>query len=351
MTLSPRTRTRTLRRCLTATAACAILTAAGALTAPAAQAAGSGLLTITNPDVLPSNGSVIFNRIQIPADTSQRVHDKVSMRLANTGTTTLTVTSVTTTGPFAATSPYALPFKLPAGARVDIPVVFNAQFGAWYNGTLSINSSSTDSAVKSVALTGYWQKYSEHNLEPRVQDLVAKFGYGTVMPSSVYSRGAYQSFSSDEVLSPYWTASNAAAPIGLTELAAWHGYPSQPTVKAFAKGASTATSLVFAGLKNDSQSALPRNSVWARGTTTFSRTGPFGLVLDAEFSDAALNNQTVDRSAGCTAKLCGQHVRVFRVRNAGGALISGSYILIQDIGGINYDYQDNVYLLTNVTPA
>jgi len=342
------------RRSLSGTAAaCALLMLSGVFLAPSAAASlpPSGVLTVTNPDSLPSNSSVLFNRIQIPADSYQRFHDKVSVRLTNTGTTTLTVNTLSTTGPFTVASPYALPFRLPVGAGVNVPITFTAQYGAWYSGLMSVNSTSTTGEVKSVALTGYWQKYSEHNLEPWLPDLVKKLGYQTVMPTGVYSRGAYQAFSADEVLSPYWTVMNSAASVRLTELAAWHGYPSAATVKTFAKGSSTVTSLVFTGLKNDSQSAFPRNSVWGRGTTTFARTGTFGLVLDSEFSDAALNDQTVDRASGCTATLCGQHVRVFRARDSAGVLVSGSYLLAEDIGGINYDYQDNVYLLENVRPA
>ena len=109
--------------------------------------------------------------------------------------------------------------------------------------------------------------------------------------------------------------------------------------------------MVFSGLKNDAQSAYPRNSNWSRGTATFAADGAVGLKLDNEFTDPALNDDDVDRAAGCTATQCGRHVRVFRARQLDGTVVPGAYLLAQDFNGVNYDYNDNVFLLENVQPA
>ncbi len=327
------------------------LTLFSALTLPTAAAgAGGGQLTVSNLDVLPSSSAVVMSKIQNPADTSQRMHDKVSVQLKNTGTASVTVTSLTATGPFTLTSGWQLPFTLTAGSSTNLTVGFIATTGSWHTGSADISWNNGVAQTSSLSLTGWWQKYSEKGLEPRLDDLVQRFGYGTVMPSAIYSRGAYQSFSSDEVLSPYWNVLNSAQPVRITSIAGWRGYPTSVVVRKHARG-STQAYQVFAGLKNDAQSAYPRNTSWARGTATFTVGGPIGLKIDNEYTDPKLNDDGVDRAAGCTATQCGHHVRVFRARQPDGTLIAGAYLLAQDFGGINYDYQDNVFLLENVKPA
>lgn len=324
--------------------------AGGAVALPAvASAATSGTLSITNLDTVPSNSRIVLNRIQTPADASQRFHDKATVRLKNTASSTLTVSAISAGAPFTATSPWKLPFKLTSGNWVDITVQFTAQSGAWYAGNLAVTSTSSTGATSNVALAGYWQRYSEHNLEPSLASLVSHFGYTTAMPTSSYSRGAYVAASPDEVLSPYWTLLNAGS-AKVTELAAWHGYPNSGTFRTFPKGAPANYTTRLVSLNVDAQSALPRNSAWGKGTATFQPTGTFGLILDQEYSDPKLNNQAPDRAVGCTAAQCGQHVRVFKVRNSAG-VVAGSYVVTVDILGINYDYQDDVFLVENIKPA
>jgi hypothetical protein len=316
-----------------------------------AQAAEGEQLSITNLDVVPSNNTAIMSKIQNPADSSQRWHDKVTLRLTNTGTTGLTVTSLATTGPFTLSSPWKLPFRLTSGGSVNLTVTFTATSGAWHTGTGTVHWDPGTPTSSSINLAGWWQKYSEKGLEPWLPDLVRHSGYRTVMPSAMYSRGAYQAFSTDEVLTPYWSLRNPAQPARITQLGAWRGYPTNVVVRSHERGNSGATTQVFSGLKNDSQSILPRNTSWLPGTATFLPSGPFGLKIDDEFTDPALNDQAVDRAAGCRTVQCGHRVRVFKLRDDAGREVPGSYLLAQDFGGINYDYNDNVFLVENLTPA
>ncbi len=321
-------------------------------TVPAPAPTGSGVLSVTNTDPAPGDSRVLLSRIQNPADSYQRFHDKATLRLKNTGSTTLTVSSIAVTeGAFTATSPWMLPFKLTTGSTVDIVVQFTATTGTWQSGNLAIKSSSTTGSTTNIGLAGFWQKYSEHNLEPRLPDIVSNFGYGTVMPAAIYSRGAYQKFSSDEMLSPYWTLLDPAKTARVTQLAAWRGYASDSKFRTYTKGAPGAPATVLTGLKFDAQSILPRNSAWAAGTATFQPSGTFGFILDNEYSDPTLNDSAPDRAAGCTAAQCGQHVRVWQLRDGAGAAVPGSFIFAEDYAGINYDYQDNVYLVENIKPG
>ena len=46
---------------------------------------------------------------------------------------------------------------------------------------------------------------------------------------------------------------------------------------------------------------------------------------------------------------CGQHVRFSKVRNANGNVKKGKYIMTMDFSGVNYDFNDNVFLLENAS--
>jgi len=62
-----------------------------------------------------------------------------------------------------------------------------------------------------------------------------------------------------------------------------------------------------------------------------------------------MNNQTTDQNNGCPTP-CGHHVRFWPVRDRQGALMPDTYLMSMDYSGINYDYNDNVYLISNITP-
>ena len=46
----------------------------------------------------------------------------------------------------------------------------------------------------------------------------------------------------------------------------------------------------------------------------------------------------------------GHHVRFWVARDREGKIIPDTYIMAMDYAGINYDYQDNVYLVSNIKP-
>ena len=47
----------------------------------------------------------------------------------------------------------------------------------------------------------------------------------------------------------------------------------------------------------------------------------------------------------------GHHIRFFPARDRSGNVIADTYLMGLDYQGINYDYQDVVYLISNVKPA
>ena len=136
------------------------------------------------------------------------------------------------------------------------------------------------------------------------------------------------------------------------QLAAFHTQGNTATFFWHTK-ASTTTSTVLTHVGVDGQSVLPRkndagNTV-AQGT--FTPTGAFGLKIDPEWSDPTRNSSTADNTNGCpTTSQCGHHLRIWPAKDRSGAVIANTYLVSMDYSGINYDYNDNVYLVSNMKP-
>jgi hypothetical protein len=47
----------------------------------------------------------------------------------------------------------------------------------------------------------------------------------------------------------------------------------------------------------------------------------------------------------------GYTVRIFQAKDAAGTVIPDTYLGVMDFTGINYDYNDNMFLVTGVEPA
>ncbi len=98
--------------------------------------------------------------------------------------------------------------------------------------------------------------------------------------------------------------------------------------------------------------AAPRrlNGQLAAGTfkpvTQGSDTNPaFGFRFDNEWSDPTRNPQ--EKPGGGY----GHHVRFWVAKDRDGNVIPNTYIVGMDYSGINYDYQDNLYLIRNIMPV
>jgi hypothetical protein len=321
-----------------------------------ADAAASGKLSISNPDVLPGSHSVVLSSIKYKAENSQGTHRTVALVVRNSGKASLTVTSLSATGPFTLTSASARPFVLKKGESTTVTATFTATTGTkdgqWRSGTGSIRwTSAGNKHREAIKLSGWYQKYSEHNLEPSLSTLVHRFGYKSKMPADAHKGAAqYKKFSKDEVLSSYWTRYSKKKSARLTQLGAFHTYPSGVVVSKYSKADKNTISQIFSGHVKDSQTVLPRRVDGQRGTATFTNTKAFGFKIDSEYSDHRLNDAKVDKAHGCVGT-CGQHVRFFKVRNAAGNVKKGKYIMTMDFSGVNYDFNDNVFLLENVKPA
>ncbi|MGH1564603.1 choice-of-anchor D domain-containing protein [Mumia sp. DW29H23] len=312
--------------------------------------ADGAVLKAVNPDPVPFEDQIAFNRLQTTADGNQKYAETGTVRITNPGTAAFQLTGLPVTDQFEVTNAPTLPYTVAPGQTLDLTVKFVAQSTKVHNGTLTVQTNAETNPSQVIQLGGLWQSQSEGGQEPNVSQIAKAFGMGTVIPNGFTSKGEYAPIG-DEVLSPYWARVDTTKPVTVRQLAGFHTYPNGAAVKWHNKGSDSAP--VITGMGGYyAQSLLPRatnaaNAAAAGGS--FTPGTAFGFAVDGEWGDHAKNNQSVDIANGCVAP-CGQHVRLWPVKKRTGELVPGSYLMAMDYSGINYDYQDNVYLVSNIRP-
>lgn len=349
----------------------------------------SAAISLQNLDAIAGSTQMAFNRIQIPNPAvNDQVHDTNTLQIKNTGDSPLVISSLSlsdTTNWQLVNAP-ANGTSIAAGHTLDVTVKFVAQSvppnqptdetndvvstdglppsqtGGVWDGTLTINSNDSNAPVSTVQLAGYWQYESEHEEEPNLQTIINRlFGYGTNIsntPQPQYqNNGTTVVPFGEEVLSAYWQAANASQPVGVLQIAAYHNQQDlmngqSPTAQIgwFAQGSSN-INVLFKHAANNSQSLLPplfgTTSTPASGSFTTSAT--FGFNIDGESSVDSQNTTDIN-----TYGRPGHTDRFYPARDAQGNLIPNTWFLAMDYENgayDNYDYQDNLYLITNVHPA
>jgi predicted aconitase with swiveling domain len=307
-----------------------------------------------NLDGVPFSDRLVFSRIgSLTNPPSNGVHDVATLQVKNTGTDPFEITGLPITGPWQLASSISLPITIAPGGQLNIPVQFQATSGDIHNGTLTIESNNVQQPSKVVQLSGFWQSESENGQEPNLREIVTVLGYTTVInqPGQRLNRQGLLEAVGDEVLSPYWQRADLSQPVKVRQLAAYHNQGPTATVYWHNKGSDTLTS-IFTHTRADGQTLLPRRAgalAFPAEGTFIPDTTIFGFNLDGEWSDPTKNNQAVDRRNGCLGQ-CGHHVRVWPVKDRQGLIIPNTWLMSMDYSGINYDYNDNVYLVSNIKP-
>jgi hypothetical protein len=324
-------------------------------------------LSLQNLDGLPEAGRMIFNRINVlDPNVHNVVHDRGKLRLLNTGGQTLSIKSLTFSGPWKVAG--TAPTSIAPGRFVDLTVQFtatkapaytynqtgyytNPHGGGAYFGSLTIKTNDPVRPTQTELLAGWWQSQSEHNAEPSLQTIVNLVGnYKTNIASghqpTLPEPGGKRLYG-EEVSSAYWQVADPTRNVSVRLLAAWHGQGKAVTLGWHQKG-SFASHTVFVASGAEGQSFLPhlQGNPSAPAAGSFASGGmTFGFKIDAEWSDDTRNPQTGG----------GHHIRFYPVRDRNGNRVANAYFMCSDYGSgggtQNFDFQDEVYLVTNVKPA
>jgi hypothetical protein len=358
--------------------------------APAAGTVGS--LTLENLDIMPAAKRMSFNVITtIPAwQQPLTVKNTGVLRIHNTGGSLVNVKSVTATGPFQVAPSVGLPAQLYPTNTLDLTVTFTATDGRVNPGSMTITSDDPLAPTLTVALAGFRQVEPQSPNEPTLSEIINQvYGFKTVIVGpgqDIDNQGRLEAVG-DEVLSPYWVKADQTQRVGVRMLGAWHtardhmGAPANNSYLFWFKqgGGPQSSQFIFAATGLDDQRLLPRllapdggavETPDGRGAPAVGGFDPgtqaFGVRIENEYSDEALQEQEPPCPAPdggplpfpcCPAGVtCGHRVRFWPYKDVNGALVPNSYIVSVDwhVPGFtssNYDYNDEIYLFQNMTPA
>jgi len=363
---------------------------------PAADATGAAVLGLTNPQGAPSTTRLVFNRIQNrdpqdPAGFTDIVHDSNSLVVTNTGDSPLDITGLTLsdTTNWQLSNPPLLPAVVQPGGSLTLSIKFIAvsdpphtnnqtndtttvngisviAAGGVWNGALTISSNDPVNPARVVQLAGYWQNTSENENEPGLQTIVnSMFGYGTTISNSQQpdfpNNGKSPVYYGEESQSAYWNAADPTLPVSVVQLDSYHSqydlsqnppFATSALLGWYPQGSANNVKALFHTVTGEGQSVLPYasgGSTAVPASGSFTPSGAFGWYLDGERSDNALNTTDIN-----TYGRSGHAVRFYPARDATGNLIPNTWLMVMDYQNTQYDnsdYQDNVYLVSNMRPT
>jgi hypothetical protein len=335
-----------------------------ATTAPPPAPSGNGYLVVESADKFPKSDELTFSLIQIPWRRQNddgtytpynRNHNKVKLKLTNKGAGTLSINALTLSNPAAwkiaslSGAATSLPARLAPGTSMEALIEFTARdLGGRVkilNNLLTISSNDAVTPSRVVKLNGMWQYKGEGGNEPYAQEVIKAFGYlsrtGFGATDGVNDGTAIVP-NSDEIMSAFFVRADAAKPVTVVQMAAYHGCCAfTETFQWYNKG-SFSNSTVFTHDALDGQSLLPlkiNSTSLAQGT--FNPAGAFGIKVSSSFSDRSRN---FEKRIG---------MRFWKVIDANGNVVPNAYIMGGDYLGssfTNYDYQDYLFYITNVRP-
>ncbi len=327
---------------------------------PASTPASDARISIENLDGQPENGVpqagffndfLVFSRIN-SGTTNHRVHDTAVLRIHNTARRDpLVITGLSITNPSQFILPGGegsnLPLTIAPDGFYDLKVKFVENSGSKgvRTATLTIQSNDPTTPSVPVTLSGVYMLQPEGSNELTAQQLVGAFGYPINLNEPLHEQQS-QPLQGDEVRSGFWRRANPSKPVIVRQLMAFHGCCNNSnTAEISIIGPAPDNTLIgsVTHAYSDGQSLLPLN---------YTSSGPAQLILNptTEFKISVV---------GYTTDTTGPRgLRVFPIRDRRGQLILNSYLVIQDNvgsgcngGGANCDYNDTMYVVSNVQPV
>jgi hypothetical protein len=292
------------------------------------------------------NDWMVFSRLNsIPSGGLHKFHDTATLRIRNTnGTDPLVITglAISDTTEFALPGGEAdqLPITVAPNAFRDVQVKFVETAGG--KGirarTLTITTNDADEPTTVVQLRGAWMTGPEGGNELTLTQFAQVMGYSTTIGEPLQEEPTTP-LAGDEVRSKLWRRADTTKPVYIRQLAAYHGCCTAGDEFAIVGTGGGS----FRHNPEYGQSMLPpqQGSATVPAARTFSPTGDFAI-----------------RIAGYSTNTTGNlGVRLWPVE-IDGKVVPGSFYVAQDFvqngcgaGSANCDYQDNVYLVTNLVPV
>jgi hypothetical protein len=318
-------------------------------------AAGGAEIGVESLDEPPGSDRLVFNRFinSDPNHPDTTFHNQAKLRIRNSGSATLNISSMSVSGEYQIIAGGGAQ-SIASGKFADVTVKFvgDQSTSGVKTGVLTIDSNDASESVLRVAMEGYNQEQPESINEPQLATVVNDlFGYGIVIqgPGQHLTNNGKIEAVGDEILSPYWLRAGTSEPVTIRQISAFHTQDDDVLMRWFDKGTPATRHTIFTTVPADSQTLFPRktsDSGPAFGSfTPTNNSTPFGFSIDNEYSDDSLN-ATVPNSGDQ-----GHHVRFFRFTDSRGNAVPNTYLMVMDYQGVNFDYNDNNYVITNIRPA
>jgi len=298
-------------------------------------------------------------------DNTVVTHNRTTLTITNTADYAVQISAINVdqAGLFALNYP-AVPATLNKGDTFVISILFNADRGDKGAVRTTLHVVSNDPAQQSldVVLAGLFMLKPEGGNEVPLATIVTAFGFGVNIPIGWVDviEEPNTPVLMDESPTEFFKAADPSKPIGIYQIAAFGGITNPVGTHDFhITYENTGAADCTLSLKNIwAQTILPECSNTAAQTcftTCTPGTKRFSVMMDGQWT-SVINNMAMD----------GKFIddiawRFFAARHADGSVIPDTYIGGQDYalpggccdgdGCANCDYQDNIYVLTNVNAA
>jgi hypothetical protein len=264
-------------------------------------------------------------------------HDVATFTIENTGTEDdLVISSMNfSNNQFGFVTPPVLPLSLAPGASETFQVQFlTTTAPKLREAQLTVQSNDPTNPSQVVELRGLWQSVPEGGQEVTFRQIMEAFGWTTDTGTGILTSPITDPPVAEEVRSNFWTRADLTKPIVARQIAAYHG-----------PGGNSMTNPVSMGHDGDwHQSILPLTTTGNPVESSTTRTDNFAITA-AGYTSNGGNNGNLG-------------IRTFPIRDRNGDLVVDTWFVIQDFvqngcgaGSANCDYNDNVYLVSNMRPV
>ncbi len=284
----------------------------------------------------PGRNELIFSSVQGAVSGTQ------TLTLRNTGDAPLEVYSLALSGPDAGTfrlDAPGLPLTLPPGGSAESAVSFAPGAPGTFSASLEIASSDPANASTAVTLYGLGSAGEGGELEPTLAQVVQTLGYGVDVGGNGLLGVSAEAVGSEIPVTLFERVGDG--PVTMTVVARYGPEETLPYGFFTLEGAEAVRREVGRVAAGDAQELLPPR---AAGTESFDPGGSaFGLYAEAgggrQYSLGGLNRGDVEHA-----------LRVFPLADRAGNPVADSYLVALEEAA-NGDYQDAVFVITNVRPS
>lgn len=279
-----------------------------------------------------------------------KISTPIPVVISNPGTEALTIAKMTISGThasaFALSNPQAMPFSIPAGGTATVNLVFKPSSTSALgvlNASLTIASNAGEAAAK-INLYGLSTKGEQGSNEPPLDQIVKTLGYAINVGGTGLILSTGPQAIGDEVLVPLFQKAGAG-PVTIKAVARYS--PDDLLEFGFYTKADGKPVLSKLGTVALDQEQILNPAVTADTKTSFDPdeatfgfyTGATSYAKQNTFTEDQLNTGPLPHSS-----------RIYPIKNRQGQPVANTYLITFEPAS-NGDYQDYVFLVSNIKPA